>query len=247
MSTTCENYGATLKSLLECLVEKQGVAVADYVQQQIETLTSIHGVDIEALQNAINAINAELDADDSTLAGILNTINEMQTAIQNNTVSISQVNQAVTNAVSDFNTAITNEHNFVTGEISRIEALLHDAYDDSELRDLIAANVTAISGERQERIDAILAVEALVAKNSADIVELKAGLETNAANIAQNATGLAALTSTVNAIKAELEAKIQAVSNCVDSIVSALDSISCDALAAGFSNGLSMGGSSSGL
>ena len=245
--TTCENYGQNLKSLLECLVSQQGVAVAEFVQGKIDALVSVHGVDIEALQNAIAAINAELDADDSLVAGILNQLAELQTAVQNNTVSINAANTAITDAVNSFNTAISEERTYVDNQIQNILNQLHDAYDDSEVRALIQANVEAISGERQERIDAILAVEALVAKNSSDIVELKAGLEANAAAIATNASGLAALTTVVNTLRTELEAQIAGVAACLDKVVSALDLVSCEGLTNSFKAGLAAGGSSSGL
>lgn len=247
-ATTCDNYGAKLRELLECLVEKQGVAVAEYVNGKIQEVVNVHGVDITELTNKINLINQELDSDDVALQGILNSIAALQTATTNNQVSVAQANQAITNAIADFNTKIAAERTHIDSEIARLEGLMHDAYDDSELRTLIANNVTAITGERETRVAEIARLEGLIVANKADIDLLKTSVADNAAATAANATGLAALTTVVNDLKTSLEAQIAAVASCLNNVVSAIDGLSCDALAQGFKNGLAMGGgSSSGL
>lgn len=240
--TTCENYGAKLKELLECLVEKQGVAVAEYVSGKIQEVVDVHGVDITELTNKINIINQELDQDDVALQGILDAIAALQTATANNQVSITAANTAITNAISNFNSQIAAERAHVDAEIARLEALMPTAYDDTELRTLITNNMNAITGERDARVAEIARLEGIITTNTADIATAKTDIAANTAAIAQNATGLAALTSTVATLRAELEAQITAVSNCLNNVISALDTLSCDALADGFKAGLAMGG-----
>ena len=242
--TNCNEYTDKLKSLLECLVEKQGLAVAEYVNDEVMNLVNINSVDINELTNKINLINQELDSDDVQLNGILQAISDLQTATGNNTISIQQAQTAISDAISSFNQAIANERSFVESEISRIEALIPNGYDDSEIRTMIQNAVTAINGERSERVAEIARVEGLVVQNSADIALMKTEIADNTAAIATNATGLAALTTVVNTVKAELEAKINAVADCLTAIVSGIDSISCDSLAASFRAGLAAGGSS---
>ena len=244
--TNCGAEGQKLVDLFSCFAQNMGAQTAAHVQTKINELVDLHDLDIETLHQHITNINAELAADDTALQGILDAIAALQVSVANNSTSISQVNTALSQAVTALEASIQAERAYVDSEIARLESLMPNAYDDSELRSLIQANVEAIGSEAATRASEIARVEALVSANTAEIQVVKDGLAANAAAISALTTRVSDLETAVAANKAEADAKFVAIDACMNGFFSALDSASCDAIGQAFSLGLSNGNNGNG-
>lgn len=248
----CNDHAQGLIDLMSCFAQKQGQLTAQYVNGKIQEVVDIHGVDLTALHAQIEAIMGELasneivDGEQTTaLNGILNAISNLQTAVANNQTSITNVNSTLTTAINSLETSIANEQARVNAELARIEALIptvHQPYNDTEVRELIAANLAAIGSESATRISEIARLEAIIATNSADIENLKAGVAANVSALAALQGVVDALSATVTSAIAAVNARIDGVEACLNGFFNTLSSASCDDIAAAFSTGLAAGG-----
>lgn len=238
----CGQHAQAIQDLLGCVMEKSGVAAGVYVDSKIQELVNIHNVNITDLTNAINAINSELDEDDTALAGILNQLTTLNNKVTANETNITTVNNALTTAISNFNQQVADERAYVNSEIARLEALMPNAYDDTEVRQLIATNIAAISTEAETRAAEVLRLEGIINQNSSNIGLLQTKVEQNITDILANSTAIANVAAALNAFKVEINARVQAVEDCLSSFFTGLSGIDCDTLAAKFSAGLSAGG-----
>lgn len=246
----CNDHAQQLIDLMSCFAQKQGQLTAQYVNGKIQEVVDVHGVDLTELSNKIALINAELDADDVAFQGLLNAITALQTSVANNQTSITNVNSTLTSAINGLQNSIATEQARVNAELARIEALIpvvHAPYDDTEVRELIAANLSAIGSESANRIAEIARLEAIIATNSTDITNLKAGVAANVAALATMQGVVDALSSTVTSAVAALNARIDGVEACLNGFFNTLASASCDDIAAAFSTGLAAGNGSGAL
>lgn len=258
MSTpeNCGAYGQQLVDLMSCFAQNMGQQTASYVSTKINEVVNLNDVDLTELHNQITLIMGELaenevvDGDQTTaLNGILTAITNLQTSVANNSTSITQVQNALSSAVSALEASIAAERAYVDSEIERVIGLIptvHAPYDDTEVRELIQANLTAIGSESATRAQEIARVEGLIAANAASIEEVKVSLAANAAKIATLETTVSDLTATVAANKAATDAKFVAIDACMNGFFSALDGASCETIGNAFALGLSNGNNGQG-
>ena len=252
----CGSSGQALVDLMSCFAQSAGAQVASHVNTRINEVINLHDVDLSELHNQIQLILGELaenevvDGEQSTaLQGILTAISDLQSSVANNSTSITQVQTALTQAVAALEASLVAERAYTDSRIAEVIAMIpdvHDPYNDTELRDLIAANVTAIGSESAARKAADAALQALIETNASEIEGLKVSLATNAAAISALQTTVADLASTVAANKAEADAKFVAIDACMNGFFSAIDNASCDAISQAFALGLSNGNNGNG-
>lgn len=227
--TECELKGQALVDLLSCFAQQSGVATAEFVNNKIQEVIGVHGVDVNELAAKIALINAELDADDVAFQGLLDAVTALQTAVANNSSSITTVNNALTSAVAGLEASIASERARVNAELARIEALITPHYDDTEVRALIQANLEAIGSEAATRAAAVTRLEGLIAANSTEIEALKTAVASNVAAIAANNSAIQAAVADIAAVQTAVAALQTAVANNTSNIAANTTAINANA------------------
>lgn len=257
--STPENCGAAGQALIDmmsCFAANAGQQVSEHVSSKINEVINLHDVDLSALHEQITLILGELadneivDGEQSTaLQGILTAITNLQTSVANNSTSIVQVQDALTSAVAALESSIAAERAYTDSEIARVIALIpevHAPYDDTEVRELIQANLTAIGSESSARKAADAVLEGLIQANSDSIEELKVSLAANAAKISALETRVGDLEGVVAANKAAADAKFASVDACLTGFFDAIGAASCEQISNAFALGLQNGNNGGG-